>query len=653
MKRLLLIAFIFLGMCFLKAGFLKAQISPFALSPKWYFGNRAGLDFTSGAPVYMPGGQTNSLMTIEGSSGICDPTKNMVFYSDGYSLYDGNNVFVQNTLGGTSSTQNSVCVPDPASPGTRFYLFTANVDENGGGDKPGIGSLGIHYYHIQKSAGSISVLSGPVKVANHDEVSEQICAGVGANGNYWVVAHEGGNFGWQSWNFRAWPVTAGGVGAPVISTIVGSYGNNPWQGSLKISQCQNRIANVLSSSGVIEVYDWNPNTGRVDARTHQITALSGLYGCEFSPNGNILYYSGMGTNRLYQLDLTSGTIYTDPAWTSSNNTAEVGTMQLGPDGKIYVTNVSTWGTPAYIGVVNNPDVAGAGCNYNRTGFLLNSGPGVYPNINRGIANIAWLYPSQPVINNTLGCMAITFGYDFRNYFNDNITVEPNSEEWNFGDGSGFYSGLGATPTFTYPTEGPYTVTVRFRDYTCGRTWSTTKNISVDCSLPVNFLFVDASYAGDKVEVVWATTTEEPSTYFIVSRSTDGVNYEDIGTVNGIGNSSAINAYNFNDTKPVSGNVYYQVREVNEAGMGSSSNAVSVFSEETNCFLFPSPSQNDFTLMFSGAETGIVEVYDMLGHEVYEGKLSSDLRFGNHFVKGKYIVRIILKDHVIVKEIIKE
>jgi hypothetical protein len=650
MKKLL---FTFLGICFLQSGLIKAQTSPYALSPRWYFGNRAGLDFTSGAPVFLSGGQTNSLMTIEGSSTICDPTGSVAFYSDGYSLYDGNNVFIQNTLGGTSSTQNSVCIPDPASPATRFYLFTANVDDGGGGDKPAVGSLGIHYYHIQKTATSITVLTGPVKIANHNEVTEQICSGVDGNGGYWVVAHEGGNYGWQNWHFRAWHITTGGVSPPVISRQLGNYGNNPWQGSIKINQCQDKIANVLSSSQVIEIYTWNQTTGAVDAMPRQVTGVAGLYGCEFSPDGNILYYSGIGTNRLYQMDLSTGSVYTDPAWTSSNNTTEIGTMQLGPDGKIYVTNVSTWGTPVYIGVVNNPNVLGAGCNYNKTGFLLNAGPATYPNINRGIANISWLQPNQPVINNTLGCMSITFDFDFQDYFNQDITVEPGSEEWNFGDGTGFHSGLGATPTYTYPAEGPYTVTVRFRDLVCGKTWTSTKSISVDCALPVNFLFVDATYTEGRVEVVWATTTAEDNTHFVISRSSDGVLFEDIGTVNVTGTSSTITSYSFMDKDPSSGNVYYQVREITETGTSSSSQTVSVLSEEINCLLFPNPSQSEFRLIFSGANEGIVQVYDMLGREVYKGKLDHDMSFGNHFVKGKYIVKVTLPDQVIVKEIIKE
>ncbi len=651
-RQVLFTALFFLGI-FSSNNFLNAQIAPYALSPKWRFGNRAGLDFTSGAPVYLSGGQTNSLMTIEGSSSICDPSKNLALYSDGYSLYDGSDAFIQNTRGGTSSTQNSVIVPDPASPASRFYLFTANVDDNGGGDKPSTANLGVHYYHIQKSAGTITVLAGPVKVANHDEVSEQICAGADGNGNYWVVAHEGGNYGWMNWNFRAWPVTAAGVGAPAISTVSGSYGNNPWQGALKISQCQTKIANVLSSSGVIEVFNWDQTTGRVTSLIRRLTGLSNLYGCEFSPDGNLLYYSSISGNMLYQLDLATGTIYNDPAWTSSNNTNELGTMQLGPDHKIYVTNVSVWGTPAYIGVVNNPNVIGAGCMYNKTGLLLNAGPATYPNINRGIANIAWLNPNLPVINNTLGCMAITFGYEFENYFNEDISIEANSEEWNFGDGGGFLTGLGPNPTHTYAAEGPYTVTLRFKDLSCSKVWTRTKNISVDCALPVTFLFVEAEHLGETVKINWTTASENNTTGFIVLRSTDGIHYEEIGTLNARGTDSQITSYSFTDPSSFFGNVYYQVKEITGNGEASSSEIVSVLSHKVNCLLFPNPSQQDFRLMIDGDPKGSILVYDMLGREVYETIISNDLRFGSALSKGKYIVKIILSDQVIVKEIVKE
>jgi len=45
----------------------------------WYFGENAGLDFSSGNPVAI----TGQLVTIEGCASIADASGNLLFYTDG------------------------------------------------------------------------------------------------------------------------------------------------------------------------------------------------------------------------------------------------------------------------------------------------------------------------------------------------------------------------------------------------------------------------------------------------------------------------------------------------------------------------------------------------------------------------------------------
>ncbi len=452
--------------------------SPYAISPKWYFGRQAGMDFTGGAPVVMAGGQVNGNGQEE-SSTMCDTTGNVLFYSDSYRLYDGTNTFKQNVNGGTSSGNSSVCFPDPANPTKQFYYVTANQDPGGGGDFGA--TLGIYYYLIQRTGpGTISVLSGPTMLATNGQVTEQLCAGVDTNGGYWVATHQGGGAnGNQIW---AWNFTALGVGSKQISSVAGTENNINYNGSMKINKCQNKLA-AIYKTGKIEVYNWDQAAGKVtSAITCPITVGFG-YGCEFSPNGNILYFTDLTGNHMYQWDLIGNTAAVVANSTSSNNFAEMGTLQIGPDDKIYVANGGNFGTPAYVGVINNPDVVGAGCNYNHTGFLLNAGPGFYPNTFIGIANEAWINPILK-IDTTGACKQLTFAYHISTYFGKSVSTQVGSEEWDFGDGSGFQTGLGATPTHTYASGGSYTITMRVKDAICGNKLRVTKTITVNnCTLP--------------------------------------------------------------------------------------------------------------------------------------------------------------------------
>ena len=474
---------------------LFAQQSPYAIAPKWFFGMKGGMNFTTGPnPVVLSGSAAGTSVPNpagqEESSTMCDPSGNVIFYTDSYQLFDGNNNFVQYIYGGTSSTNSSVSFPDPASPTTDFYLVTANQDSAGGGnfnkragDNAAI--LGIYYYKIHKTGpGTISV-SAPTQLAGKTQVTEQLCGGSDGNGGYWVVTHQGGgNNGNQIWS---WNFTSSGVGSKQISSVAGTESNINYNGSMKINRCQTELA-AIYKDGKVEVFSWDQTTGMVTGllRSTAITAPGAFgYGCEFSSNGNLLYYTDLVNHTLYQMDITTGVITT--LATNSSDTGggvnELGTLQLGPDNKIYVSEVAYFVQPNHVGVISNPDVSGTGCNYNGTGFVLNNSPGNnYPTTYRGIANEAWINPTQD-IDTTGNCKVIGFSYDFKTYFGANVTVVAGSEQWDFGDNGGtFASGLGATPTHTYAAGGTYNIVLKVTDATCGKVWTVKRTITVNnCS----------------------------------------------------------------------------------------------------------------------------------------------------------------------------
>jgi hypothetical protein len=112
----------------------------------WYFGDRAGLDFNSGSATVLNDGQIN---TLEGCSTISSSSGQLLFYTDGSTVYDRTHQIMQNgtgLLGGSSSTQSSVIVPNPSNP-NRYYIFTTSEANQSTGvcysevDKPLISSV--------------------------------------------------------------------------------------------------------------------------------------------------------------------------------------------------------------------------------------------------------------------------------------------------------------------------------------------------------------------------------------------------------------------------------------------------------------------------------------------------------------------------------
>jgi hypothetical protein len=77
------------------------------LADNWYFGVLAGISFTTGVPVAVPGG---ALVTNEGCSSASDSSGNLLFYTDGITVWNKNNTPMPNgtrLFGGTSAISKS------------------------------------------------------------------------------------------------------------------------------------------------------------------------------------------------------------------------------------------------------------------------------------------------------------------------------------------------------------------------------------------------------------------------------------------------------------------------------------------------------------------------------------------------------------------
>ncbi len=69
------------------------------------------------------------------------------------------------------------------------------------------------------------------------------------------------------------------------------------------------------------------------------------------------------------------------------------------------------------------------------------------------------------------------------------------------------------------------------------------------TLPVKLLSFNAGVQGKNSWISWSATNEANSSYYIVERSKDGVNFKTIGTVNTKGNNEALNRYSMVDNSP--------------------------------------------------------------------------------------------------------
>lgn len=404
----------------------------------WYFGQYAGIDFNSGAPVALTNGQMD---TWEGCASIADPSGNLVFYTDGSTVWNSAHAVMSNgtgLMGNFSSTQSAIIVPKPNNPNI-YYIFT--VDEVAAAD-------GLRYSEVDMTlAGGLGAVTATKNILLHTPVLEKVTAVQHANGtDIWVVSHEYGNN-----NYLSYLVTTAGVSAtPIVSSVGQSIAGGGYTsvGYLKASPDGSYMAAAHSNgTSNVELLDFNNATGQL-SNPIIISSASwwAPYGVEFSPNSQVLYMAEWGSN-VWQYDLQAGSAAAINASMYQVNTSvgsSFGSIQLGPDGKIYCSRTGA----TFLSSIDDPDVLGAGCLFVDNSVSLSSGISQYG-----------LPPFVQSFFNASGSAGVNCVGDTTFFTLGNPAAD--SVLWFFGDSA---SGVLDTsqlfnPGHLYPAAGNYTATL--------------------------------------------------------------------------------------------------------------------------------------------------------------------------------------------------
>jgi hypothetical protein len=171
---------------------------------------------------------------------------------------------------------------------------------------------------------------------------------------------------------------------------------------------------------------------------------------------------------------------------------------------------------------------------------------------------------------------------------------------------------------------------------------------VNGTLPVTLLYFNVSPTRDnKVNINWATATEENANYFSVERSANGIDFTEIGRLNAAGDSQAKKEYALVDDQPLIGRTYYRLKEVDFDGRVEHFNMRFIDVHGVKAIsVFPNPILPDekitLSLNFSNDEKAFVRILDVAGHEIKRFSFSgteSQLPFKP--AKGSYIVSVIV------------
>jgi gliding motility-associated-like protein len=424
----------------------------------WYFYDRAGLNFETRPPIPLTDGQISGSEANEGSSAISDDNGNLLFYTNGLTIWNRNHQVMVNGDGllgdlESSSTQSSLIVQDPGND-NRYYVFVLTFF--GAPD-------GLTYSIVDMTLdGGLGAVTNIKNVQLETSVSEKMTAVYHSDKDQiWLINHKGSFFE-SSNGFRAYRISREGlITTPIISNVgeAAEYGT----GQLKASPDGSKLAMGDGFGNwppvKFQVFDFNTTTGEVTNPIDLSSALEGVisvYGVEFSPNNRFVYIADSDTGAIIQFDLLAGNqddiassaVFLNPPGMlpviDNYPSTYYGSLQLAPDGKIYIAqdmllNISVINYPNNKGVLCDLQLQGVEVKPNRSSMAL---PGfVQSYFESGILHEGEC-ANEAITFSTIRIPGIT------------------SITWNFGDTASGANNISTdiAPSHTFTSPGTYRVT---------------------------------------------------------------------------------------------------------------------------------------------------------------------------------------------------
>ena len=419
---------------------------------KWYFGHHAALDFSNNPPSPIIG---SAMDEGSGVASIADANGNLLFYTNGDTIWNQQNNMLANGDGLTGNHNNMqavLIVPKPGSTNL-YFVFTQPSNPLSATITAGL-CYSIVDMNLASGNGSVT-LKNQLITYNHSHMLSGVkhCNKT----DYWIIHHEK-----ISHIFHTYLLSASGLSNnPITSVINATLNSGNYYSWLKITPNAKKL--VFPASGGLELLDFNNATG-VISNPQLINGPNGYP--EFSSDGTKLYSlvpsnttGSVGviySHVIKQWNLCAGSIAAINAsinqFSLNSLSASSGMllgypkgMQLAPNGKIYF--VRSFGSN--LGVINNPNSNLINTNILEFGQSIspNTGGGELPNfiasnmvqefINYSFSSCltASFSPPSAANNALLSCQAANNGFS--------------GIVWTFGDPA---SGPANTSSLTSPSH---------------------------------------------------------------------------------------------------------------------------------------------------------------------------------------------------------
>lgn len=430
----------------------------------WYFGENAGIDFNCSPPTATA---DSRLSASETTSSMCDPNGNLLFYTNGETVWDASHERMQNGTGLKGHflvSSGAQIIPDPGNP-NQYYLFTS---------KQGHDTLFYSKIDMTLNGGLGAVINKNTFVATNIQEAKAVVHHCNGKDVWLAVLKDVGSFNYR---LRTYLINSAGIQAPVINTSYNFSGNGSYWGQQHFSPNGQKYAiRDFSPTGVNEliIVDFDNYSG-VFCDTTSILLDSTICGVSFSPDNSKLYViDGSTRMKISQFDMNAGSknaIRASKINVGNIIPAQGSFIQNGPDGKTYISQMGPGVNDEVLHVINQPNLSGASCNLQYNVISLASrgqtGQSLFPKfIDSYFLDPTYSEPFDAIITaDTASCDGDSVTFTNSSLYGNHSCSGWPDYSWNFGDPG---SGAANTSTLNNPTHlftapGTYTVSLYIQE----------------------------------------------------------------------------------------------------------------------------------------------------------------------------------------------
>lgn len=172
------------------------------------------------------------------------------------------------------------------------------------------------------------------------------------------------------------------------------------------------------------------------------------------------------------------------------------------------------------------------------------------------------------------------------------------------------------------------------------------NVNAEGPLPLIFGAITVTAANCTTTINWETLTEINTRDFSVEYSADGLTFAPLVTIPAKGNSTILQKYKYSHELTSDGIYYYRIKQTDLNGAFTYSK---VLIATNSCgsqpiVAYPNPVKNILTVNIPGTEKHLLEVFDGVGHKIYQKNVNG----GKHqinasgWVQGVYTLSVSKK-----------